>query len=134
MSKQTITSIMWVLYSQSYHFAAGLMTTTDTPGSLRDDFIHMITCIKTTQTVFNGDVLPHIYLPPLIDPSNSSTANPNSKKKRDDSIGNGDKPNKTIIIKMQHYTTSHSSKKHSSQYFIIKKAPMYPGTMHSSMM
>ena len=121
MSRQTIALIMWVLHTQSRHFAAGLMNTPDTPGSLRDDFIHMMTSIKTTQPVFNGDVPPHLYLPPLIEPSNSPTANPNKKRKRDDSIG-GDRPNKTRIIKMQHY---HPLLKHALQLVLEhhKKLP-----------
>ena len=111
MSGQTIASIMWVLHTQSHHFAAGLMNSPDTPGSLCDDFIHMMTCIKTTQPVFNRDIPPHLYLPPLIEPSNSPTANPKHKRKRDDSIG-GDRSNKTKIIKIQHY---HPLLKHALQ-------------------
>lgn len=102
MSRQTIASIMWILHTQSRHFAAGLMTTADTQGSLRDDFLHMITCIKTTQPVFNGDVPPHLYLPPSNEPSNSPTANPSNKRKREET-STTDRPTKTKIIKMQHY-------------------------------
>ena len=101
MSLQTIASIMWVLHTQSRHFAAGLMHSADKPGSLRDDFIHMLTCIKTTQPVFNGDVPPHLYLPPLI-PSQAPTANPSNKRKRDNN-SEGERPTKSKIIKIQHY-------------------------------
>lgn len=101
VSKQTIASIMWILHTQSCHFATVLMITADSPGSLCNNFIHMLTCIKTTQPVFNGDV-PHLYLPPLIAPSSSPTANPSNKRKRDNS-NDGDCQTKTKIIKMQHY-------------------------------
>ena len=77
MFKQTIASIMWVLHAQSRHFTAGLMTTADTPGSLRDDFLHMITCIKTTQPVFNGDVPPtSTSLLPMSHPTHQLTTHP----------------------------------------------------------
>ena len=102
MTKQTIASIMWVLHSQSRHFSAGQMSNVTTPGSLRDDFMHMMMCIKTTQPVFNGDVPPHLYLPPLIQPANTPTTIPSNKCKRDDSIG-GDRTSKNKIIKIQHY-------------------------------
>ena len=44
MSRQTIASIMWVLHTQSRHFAARLMNTPDTPGSLSSilDQIHQL--------------------------------------------------------------------------------------------
>ena len=102
MSLQTIAGIMWVLHTQSRNFAAGLMPKPDSPGSLRDDFIHMLTCIKTIQPVFNGDVPPHLYLPPLIPPSPSSSTNQSNKCKRD-SNNDGDRLTKSKIIKMQHY-------------------------------
>ena len=102
ITKQTIASIVWVLHTQSRHFAAGLMISTEAPGSLRDDFAHMLACIKTVQPVFNGEVPPHLYLPPLSDPSTSPTANPNNKRKREDTT-TGDRQNKSKIIKLQHY-------------------------------
>ena len=47
---------MWVLHTQSCHFAAGLMPSPVAPGSLRDDCLHMLACVKTVQPVINGDV------------------------------------------------------------------------------
>ena len=60
LSCQTIDSIIWVLHTQSHQFAAGLMASPDTPGSLCDNFIHMMICIKITQPVFHRDVPPHL--------------------------------------------------------------------------
>ena len=82
MTKQTITSIMLVLhFTQFCHFAARLMPTADTPGSLRDNFIHMVNCVKTTKLVFNCNILPKLYLAFHHDPASSPTANPTNKAK-----------------------------------------------------
>ena len=57
-SRKTLATILWILHLQSRHFAAGKM---EGSHSLIAPYRYMITSVRTTQPVFNGNVPEDLY-------------------------------------------------------------------------